>query len=125
MRKAINLIAIQDKKILLTKKKQVWILPGGKPEAEETDLECLSRELAEELPKLIVIDDFKPYKSFSGKTPHKGDMLEAITYFATVEGEITPSMEITEAGWFNDFDAINLSDITAKIIDALKTDGFI
>lgn len=31
MRKVINLIAIEDRKILLVRKRETWILPGGKP----------------------------------------------------------------------------------------------
>ena len=38
MRTVINAAIIQDKKILLVKKKETWILPGGKPDGGESDL---------------------------------------------------------------------------------------
>jgi len=125
MRKAISLIAIKDEKILLVRKKETWILPGGKPDSEENDIECLSRELSEELPELSAVGDFKLYKSFIGQTPHKGDVIEVITYFGKIQGEIKTAMEISEALWINNFDNIKLSDITAKIINSLYEDKYL
>ena len=124
MRRAINLAAIHDGKLLLVKKKQVWILPGGKPEIGETDLECLTRELSEELPQLTTMN-YVQYGSFVGITPHAGDMLEAIVFLGEVNGEIKPSREISDAQWFGNFDGIFLSDITKKIIESLKRDKYL
>jgi ADP-ribose pyrophosphatase YjhB (NUDIX family) len=49
LRTAINAVIIEDGKILLVRKRQTWILPGGKPGINESDLECLCREIREEL----------------------------------------------------------------------------
>jgi len=49
MRIAIGAAIIEDGKILLVRKRQSWILPGGKPEPKESDIECLCREVSEEL----------------------------------------------------------------------------
>ncbi|MDD3310074.1 MAG: NUDIX domain-containing protein [Dysgonamonadaceae bacterium] len=125
MRKVINIIAIKDKKILLVRKRETWILPGGKPNLGESDAECLLRELSEELPKLSVIGDFKLYKSFTGQTPHQGDIVEAVAYFSKIQGEIKPDREISEALWTNNFDNIKLSEITTKIINPLYKDGYL
>ena len=125
MRKAINLISIENRKILLVKKGEVWILPGGKPEDGESDFDCLFRELSEELPGLAVEGKFRHYKNFSGVTPHIGDVLEAITYFASTSGETNTAMEISEAAWVSASTELKLSEITAKIIKSLEEDGYL
>ena len=86
MRIAINSICLKDNSILLLEKRDVWILPGGKPNEGESDLVCLDRENREELPYAqVVVKDF--YKEFNGKTPHTGDMLCAKTYWSDISGD--------------------------------------
>lgn len=85
--KKIALICIQDNKILLVYKKKTgeYITPGGKMEPGENDLECLIRELNEEIncsPK-----DLKYFNSFIGKTEH-GEKLYMKCYFGNLEGQI-------------------------------------
>jgi len=125
MRKAINLVVITKKGILLVKKKQTWILPGGKSDfKEELDEQVLNREFSEELP-LIKIKINKFYKSISGITPYKGDELEAKVYFGELIGTIKPSAEINDAKYIKNFQDYNLSDITKKIIDSLIKDKYL
>jgi ADP-ribose pyrophosphatase YjhB (NUDIX family) len=123
MRTAINTISFKDGGLLLVKKKEVWILPGGKPDGDETDLECLSREGQEELPEAQFIVKDK-YKDFIGKTPHTGDLLIAKTYFAEVSGSILPSAEISNAQFVyrDKISEFPLSEITAQIVESLIAD---
>lgn len=123
MRTAICIATIREGKILLVKKKNTWILPGGKPENDESDKGCLIRELNQELPKLHIIDQLQHFGNFTGKTPHKGDQLTAKVYLSPVEGDITPAAEISDAQWTAKPENYNLSDITRKIIAALKNTG--
>jgi len=127
MRTAINAVIIQEQKLLLVRKNLTWILPGGKPENEEPDLECLCREMREELSG-TKIKDIHFYKSFEGKTPHKGDILRAKVYFAKIDGElyaVRNGDSISEVTWINDFSKYNLSDITSKIVNSLQQDRYI
>lgn len=95
MRVAINGVIIEDKKILLVKKKNHWILPGGKPKsAEESDYDCLDREVLEETGLELLSTVW--YNRFEGRTPNTGDVLEARVYFATIIGTPTPKAEITD-----------------------------
>ena len=50
MRKVIDIVTIRNNKILLVRKGKIWILPGGKPKKDEGELQCLLREMREELP---------------------------------------------------------------------------
>jgi len=125
MRKAINLAVIENKKILLVKKNETWILPGGKPDyPEESDEDVLIREFGQELPE-TKIKILNYYKSFIGKTPHKGDELEAKIYFGKVFDLGNPSSEINNVKYVRDFDNYLLSDITSKIINSLKNDNYL
>ena len=127
MRTAINAAVIQDQKLLLVRKNLTWILPGGKPENGETDLECLCREIDEELSG-TKIKNIHFYKSFEDKTPHKGDILRAKVYFANIDGHLYAVRDgdsISEVTWTNDFSKYNLSDITSKIVNSLQQDKYI
>jgi 8-oxo-dGTP diphosphatase len=127
MRTAINAAIIQDKKLLLVRKNLTWILPGGKPEEGEDDLDCLSREIYEELSGTR-LKEINFYKSFEGKTPHKGDILRAKVYFARIDGDLYEVREgdsISEASWANNFLGYNLSDITSKIVRSLQQDKYL
>lgn len=126
MRTAINIVCLSNKSILLVKKKEVWILPGGKPLEGETDLECLLRECDEELPKASFITKEK-YGDFIGKTPFSGNILMAKVYFGEVSGEIRPAAEISDAQFIpkDKLSHFPLSEITKKIIVSLIKDGLL
>ena len=122
MRKAICAVIIKDGCILLVKKQKTWILPGGKPKLGESDMQCLFREIKEELPTLK-LKNIKYFGAFAGITPHKGDMLRTAVYFADANGEIAPSAEINMAEWIKNPEEYNLSDITQKIVLSLRKNG--
>ena len=126
MREAVNGIIIQDNRLLLVKKRQTWIFPGGKPTEGESDERCLIREFREELPSSRVSNP-RFYDVFCGKTPHVGDTLEARAYFLDFSGEVTPSSEISDAKWFelSEIGEYLISDISLKIIDSLKRGGYL
>lgn len=123
MRTAINTISFKEGKLLLVKKKEVWILPGGKPNTDETDPACLFREGQEELPEAQFFIQEK-YKDFVGRTPHSGDLLTAKTYFAEVSGSVVPSGEISAADFVsrNKIGEFSLSEITSQIVESLIAD---
>ncbi len=125
MRTAIDAVCIQDGKLLLVKKKEVWILPGGKPYDSESDIDCMLREICiEELPGTR-LEKFELYRTFRGVTPHTRDLLEARAYFADISGELKPSAEINGVEWAEDARKYNLSDITGKFVDSLIKDGYL
>lgn len=110
LRQVIGAAIIEQRKILLVKKKDVWILPGGKPESGEDDLQCLIREAAEELPGLR-LSNFNLYRSFVGKSPHQGDQIILKIYLATRETEnrFQSGAEITAHAWLTLTQALDCS----------------
>lgn len=127
MRTAINAAIIQNKKLLLVRKNQTWILPGGKPEEGESDLECLSREMDEEL-SVKELQNIRYYDEFKGQTPHKGDIIKTRVYFADINVglyDVPEEDSISEYSWINEFSNYNLSKTTEKIITSLKKDRYL
>lgn len=122
MRTAISIVAIRNGRILLVRKHRTWILPGGKPEPGESDLDCLQREIKEELPGLEVLN-VRYLRQFEGTTPHTGDTLAAKVYFADVGGEASASAEVNAVEWVEYPEDYNLSDITREVIVVLRREG--
>ncbi len=125
MRVAICAAVVRYNKILLVQKKTSWILPGGKPEPGEGPLECLYREIDEELPGTKIIEP-RYYNNFIGKTPHTGDQLEARVYLAKIDGEPgKPTREIRSREWVRLPTDYSLSDLTNKILNGLVADKYL
>ena len=126
MKRAINLAEITEEGLLLVRKKDVWILPGGKPKEDETDDECLFRELKEELSVSEEnISIYHSYERFTDKTPFSNILLEEKVYFGALKGKLKPSAEISEAKHIKDFENYKISEITNKIISFLKKDKYL
>ena len=127
MKIIIGAAIIEDNKILLVRKKETWILVGGKLEDSESDLECLLRECKEELSG-TELKNFRFYKSFEGISPHKKELKTVKVYFANlIDGLNKPSKEIEEAKWIDKRDLVkyNLSSITLDIVNSLKKENYL
>ena len=125
MKTAVNAVIIKHKKILLVKKKDIWILPGGKLEEHESHLECLAREMKEEISGTEIFVD-KYYDSFEGDTPHSQTPLRAYVYFARLKGRLgQPSAEISDREFVKNFKDYKVSEITKEIIDSLAKEGYL
>jgi len=125
----INAAIIEDRRLLVLKKKESWILPGGKAEPSESYSSCIDRELGEELSGLRV-KILKFYREFSGISPHTKSQITSRVYFAVrehVQRDIVPSAEITGFDWMSYDSAakFNLSDITRDIADRLHRDNYL
>lgn len=127
MKTVIDGVCIQDNRILLVKKKDIWILPGGKIEVSEEKNDCLIREFKEELPSIAIsIKEF--YKSFNGVTPFsKSEVVVEIFFIEIIGDDISTSREILDSKFFKKEELMNLkiSDITREILNNLEKDGYL
>lgn len=102
MIKKIAAAIVKDNKILVVSKKKYpdqFMLPGGKPENDETELETLSRELQEELKlKIISTKLLGKHETISmfGTEP-----LTITVFLTEVMGEPTPDAEIHSYRWID------------------------
>lgn len=96
----VGLAAERDGHLLVARKRglDTFILPGGKPEGDETDLQTLSREVIEELGCSIE----KPYLRGVFKDVAAGASETVVVvrlYSANLVGEPKPCSEIEELAW--------------------------
>jgi 8-oxo-dGTP pyrophosphatase MutT (NUDIX family) len=120
------LVCMKDKKLLVVHKKTIneYISPGGKNEEGEEDLECLKREINEELGCLPINLEF--WKTFFDKTQDNKE-LELRAYFGDLKGEIkiNPKDNIDGFLWIErDYDKkIKLANIIKRDIIPLLIKG--
>ncbi|PLW80934.1 hypothetical protein C0585_00020 [Candidatus Woesearchaeota archaeon] len=93
-----------------------WILPGGKKEEGESNLETLSRELNEEID--VNLKNARKIGKIYGKTPYSNKECEVTLYLAEISGKPSPKKEISEAQYFND--QYNVSELTRKALELLN-----
>ena len=106
----VGLLAVRDGKILLCRKKHttsLLILPGGCRESGESSIDCLSRELREELGDVAVgalelVGVYTDRAAGSNSTQPKTVRIEL--YKGALIGEPVAHSEIGELVWFGESD---------------------
>lgn len=89
-------------RVLLVRKhgSAIFIQPGGKPEAGESALETLARELDEELGVAIVVDSAACLGQFEDQAVHEvGWRIRTETWMVSITGTPAASAEIAELRW--------------------------
>jgi len=105
-KKRVGALIIQDHKLLLVKGKEykeLWI-PGGKIKAEE-ELECLKRELKEEINTSI--KNAKFFGEFSSPSFYSSWNTLNRLYLVEIENNPSPGHEIKEVIWLTKEDFLN------------------
>jgi 8-oxo-dGTP diphosphatase len=103
MAKSSKLVAAKRGRVLLVRRKRdgLWMFPGGRKRARESDKDCLRREIKEELPKLKV-GRLRLWKEVKSKNIRSGrKMNDAIFVAAKATGRlmIGDKKEIDKAIW--------------------------
>ncbi|MDO8610227.1 MAG: NUDIX domain-containing protein [bacterium] len=118
-------IEIKDRKLLVTlsKGKDVWYIPGGKRDGEETDIQALVREVKEELTVDIILETVKLYGVFEAQAHGKpeGTVVRMTCYTASYNGILTPAAEINKVDYFEYSKKTMCSPVDNLIFDDLKT----
>ena len=98
----VGLAFVRNGRVLLVRKRggKSFILPGGKPEAMEDDVQTLSRELREELGCEVSEARFEGV-FHDAAADLRGTHVSVRLYVGNLQGRPTPSAEIEEARWFS------------------------
>ncbi len=127
----VALAVFKKKKMLQVRTKknpQVFYTLGGKLEKGESDIECLKREVKEEINCDIDEPSIKFLTEFEDVAHGKEDALVNIKiYEGKLIGTPKPTSEIVEIGWFDsNSDKKHLSAIAQRtIFPWLKKHGYI
>lgn len=125
----VAFIYLKDGKILSTrsKGKDVFYIPGGKREEEETDEQTLIREVKEELSVEIKKQTIQYYGTFEAQAHGKaeGVIVKMTCYTAEIEGELKPDSEIEEMAWFSYQDKFRSSPVDHLIFNDLHEKGLL
>ncbi|MBH5388544.1 NUDIX hydrolase [Bradyrhizobium diversitatis] len=103
MAKSSKLVTARKGRVLLVRRRRdrLWMFPGGRRRAGESERSCLRREIEEELPELK-LGRLKLWKEVKGKNRRSGrQMSDAIFLVAKASGrlKIGDKKEIDRAVW--------------------------
>lgn len=125
----VALIHISKNSILstLSKSKSKLYLPGGKRENNESDIECLKREILEELNVHVLENTVKFFGTFEAQADghEPGVLVQMLCYFSEFEGTLKASNEVESFEWIKYEDRYRASAVDVLIIEKLKRDGII
>ncbi|RPA12428.1 NUDIX domain-containing protein [Gordonia sp. OPL2] len=107
---------------LLTVRKQGttrFMLPGGKPEPDETAVEAAARECLEEIGLAVAVTDLDEWGAFRSAAANEDgfDVLATIFDGGVVGADITPSAEIDEIRWLDVDTAVLPEDLAPLLVD--------
>ncbi|HPU12282.1 MAG TPA: NUDIX domain-containing protein [Aeromicrobium sp.] len=116
-------------RILMVRKKgsEIFMQPGGKPEAGEDRVTALRRELAEELELEVGADDLVSWGRFEAAAANEpGHRLVADVFGLHLDQPVNAAAEIAEARWFTPSEALALGDrlapLARQLLSMLETD---
>jgi 8-oxo-dGTP pyrophosphatase MutT (NUDIX family) len=122
-------IDIKDRKVLstLSRGKDVWYIPGGKREGNETDHEALIREVKEELSVDLAPGSIRHYGTFEAQAHGKpeGTVVRMTCYEAKFSGILQASAEVAEYKYVDFSWKEKSSPVDKLIFDDLKKKNLI
>lgn len=127
----VALAVFKKKKLLQVRthqQEQVFYTLGGKVEEGESEIECLKREVREEVGCEVDESSLKFLHEFEDVAHGKEDTLVNIRmYMGNLIGEPKPTSEVSEIGYFDsNSDKRHLSEIAQRqIFPWLKEHGYI
>lgn len=125
-----GLLLVKDKKFLIAKEKgtDLFLMPGGRPEKNESPEECLIREIMEEIGCEVIRKSIKFFGEFEDIAVNDpGKLVNIKLYTADVKGKPKANSEIEELKWFGRGDDAKVLSplIKNKILPAVLEKGLL
>ena len=119
----IGAIIIEDRKVLVGKKREKYIIPGGRIEPGESHEDCLRRELQEEFQvDMVSFTFFGQFTAEAALDPGMRVVMDV--YEVTINGEPRASSEITDGQFVTSSTTLPLGSIIQKeVIPKLVEEG--
>jgi 8-oxo-dGTP pyrophosphatase MutT (NUDIX family) len=108
---------VHKRRLLLVSKRAapgIFYLPGGKPLEDERLVDCLERELAEEL--AVTVRELTPLVDFRAVAALEGVPMRMTVYETTISGTPRPQAEIAALQWWPASRRIELAPAVADFV---------
>ena len=117
--KVVDIIVERKGKILLTKRGDYWILPGGEIEPGEDELQCLEEVVSREINDQVASLFRKLEKTIKGPSPVRDGDVEVSIYVGDIGSKKMSDVKDCNAHWFSreSLPSIRLSNITKDVLE--------
>ena len=125
MLRVIAAAVLGSRGLLLVSKRaapEVFYLPGGKPDAGEAPLDCLRRELCEELG--VGVDSARPFAEVRAQAALEGVEMWMSVFLTRLAGVPAPAAEIAALRWWPHEPGLDLAPAVRDcVIPRLRRSG--
>lgn len=117
--KVVDIIVERKGMILLTKRGDFWILPGGEIEPGDDEMQCLEEVVAREMNDKVANVFRKLEKTIKGPSPVRPGDVEVSVYVGDISSAKRSDIKDCNAHWFSreSIRAIRLSNITKDVLE--------
>ncbi len=116
--KVVDIIVERKGMILLIKRGDFWILPGGEIEPDENEIQCLEEVVSREMKDQVSSIFRKLEKTIKGPSPVRDGDVEVSVYVGEISSKKMSDVKDCNAHWFSreSIRAIRLSNITKDVL---------
>lgn len=126
--KVVDIIVERKGMMLLVKRGDFWILPGGEIEPGEDEMQCLEDVVSREMNDRVACIFRKLDNTIKGTSPVRGGEVEVSVYVGDISKEKMSDVKDCNAHWFSreSIASLRLSNITKDVLKyyfSLDEDG--
>jgi ADP-ribose pyrophosphatase YjhB (NUDIX family) len=117
--KVVDIVVERKGLILLVKRGDFWILPGGEIEQGEDEMHCLEEVVSREMNDRVAGIFRKLEKTVKGISPVRGGEVEVTIYIGDINSKKMSDVKDCNAHWFSreSIRALRLSNITKDVLE--------
>jgi len=116
--KVVDIIVERNGYVLLVKRGDFWILPGGEVEEGESEIECLEEVVSREMKHQVSNIFRKLEKTITGVSLVRGGEVEVTIYVGDISAQKMSQVKDCNAHWFGrqSIPALRLSNIAKDVL---------